>query len=117
VTNWNKELKETNKNKRGGQYKFPDSFIKWEAVWKQWVDYRGLEGIARSLAMMCFIPKYNDYTTIWHRVHDMIPEIELPTDKDLEVATDGSGLKTNKLAYIGYSSMERIKKKKLRKSI
>jgi hypothetical protein len=118
VTNWNKELEEMNKNKRGGQYKFPDSFIKWEAVWKQWVDYRGLEGIARSLAMMCFIPKYNDYTTIWHRVHDMIPEIELPTDKDLEVATDGSGLKTNnageyRIFKYGEDKEEKTKKKHL----
>ena len=95
VRNWNKELEEMNENKRGGQYKFPKSFIRWEAVWKQWVDYRGLEGIARSLARMGFIPEYNDYTTIWHRVHDMVPEIELPTDRELEVATDGSGLKTN----------------------
>jgi len=44
---------------------------------------------------MGFIPEYNDYTTIWHRVHDMVPEIKLPTEKDLWVATDGSGLKTN----------------------
>lgn len=95
VGNWNKELKEMNKRKRGGQYKYPASFIKWEAVWKQWIDYRGLEGIARSLAKLCLIPNYNDYSTIWHRVHDMIPEIRLPTEKEIEVASDGSGLKTN----------------------
>jgi hypothetical protein len=41
VPNWNEELKEMNRRKRGGQYKFPDSFIKWQAVWKQWIDYRG----------------------------------------------------------------------------
>lgn len=95
VSNWDRELKEMNKNKRGAQYKFPNSFIKWEAVWKQWIDYRGLEGIARKLAKEKLIPKYNDYTTIWHRIKDMIPEIALPNEKELEVATDGSGLKTN----------------------
>lgn len=95
VGNWNKELKEMNKRKRGGQYKYPDSFIKWETVWKQWVDYRGLEGIARTLAKLGLIPNYNDYSTIWHRVHGMIPEIRLPTEKEIEVASDGSGLKTN----------------------
>ena len=51
-----------NKNKRGGQYRFP--FIKGEAVWKQWMDYRGLEGIARSLTKLGLIPEYDDYATI-----------------------------------------------------
>lgn len=103
-----------NKNKRGGQYKFPDSFISWETVWKQWIDYRGLEGIARSLAKMGFIPVYNDYTTIWHRVHDIVPEIKLPTEKDLEVATDGSGLKTNNAGeYRVFKYGEKTKKKHL----
>ena len=116
VTNWNRELAEMNKNKKGGQYKFPESFIKWETVWKQWVDYRGLEGIARTLAKHGLIPEYNDYTTIWHRVHDMIPEIKLPTDKELEVATDGSGLKTNNAGeyrVFKYGEEEKTKKKHL----
>lgn len=95
VNNWNKQLEKMNKGKRGGQYKYPDSFIRWEAVWKQWIDYRGLEGIARSLAKLGLVPNYNDYSTIWHRVHGMIPEIRLPTEKEIEVASDGSGLKTN----------------------
>ena len=38
VRNWNKELREMNKGKRGGQYRYPDSFIKWETVWKQWIE-------------------------------------------------------------------------------
>lgn len=113
VSNWNKELEKMNKEKRGGQYKYPDSFIKWEAVWKQWIDYRGLEGIARSLAKLCLIPNYNDYSTIWHRVHNMIPEIKLPTEKEIEVASDGSGLKTNNAGeYRIYKYGKKSKKKK-----
>lgn len=114
VSNWNKELEEMNKGKRGGQYKYPDSFIKWEAVWKQWIDYRGLEGIARSLAKFGFIPNYNDYSTIWHRVHSMVPEIRLPTEKEIfEVASDGSGLKTSNAGeYRIYKYGKRSKKKK-----
>lgn len=95
VKSWDRELGEMNKGKRGGQYKYPISFMKWETVWKQWIDYRGLEGIARSLANLGLIPNYNDYTTAWHRIHGMIPEIRLPTEKELEAASDGSGLKTN----------------------
>jgi len=100
VKNWNEELEEMNrgkngKHKRGGQYKFPDSFMKWLAIWKQWIDYRGLEGITRSFTKLGLIPEYSDFSSIWHRVHDMIPEISLPTAEELEVASDGTGLKTN----------------------
>jgi len=114
VKSWNKELRMMNHGKRGGQYLFPESFIKWQAVWKQWVDYRGLEGIARSLAKYGLIPNYADYTTTWNRVHDMIPEIKLPTEDELEVATDGSGLKTgNAGEYRIFKYKEKTKKKYL----
>ena len=56
------------------------------------VDYRGLEGIARKLYQYDLIP---DYTTIWHRIHDLIPEISIPEWDDIEVASDGTGLKTS----------------------
>ena len=48
--------REGEQEQEGGQYKFPESFIRWETVWKQWTDYRDLEGIARSLAKMGFLP-------------------------------------------------------------
>lgn len=92
---WNKELEGMNKGKRGGQYLFPGSFVEWEAVWHQLVDYRGLEGITRKLAEADLIPRYNDYTTIWHRVHDFKPKIILPEYENLQVKSDGTGLKVN----------------------
>jgi hypothetical protein len=90
---WDKELERMNKNKRGGQYRFPKSFIEWETVWHQLVDYRGLEGITRKLAEVKLIPRYNDYTTIWHRVHNFKPKIILPKYDNLQVKSDGTGLK------------------------
>ncbi len=39
------------------------------------------------------IPYHDDYTTIWQRVHDMRPEIRLPT-YDVEAGSDGTGFKT-----------------------
>ena len=45
------------------------------------VDYRGLEGIARKLYQYDLIP---DYTAIWHRIHDLIPEISIPEWDDIE---------------------------------
>jgi len=63
---------------------------------------------------MGFIPEYNDYTTIWHRVHDLTPEIKLPTNKELEVASDGSGLKTNNAGeYRVFKYGDRTRKKHL----
>lgn len=113
VNNWNKELEEMNKGKRGGRYKYPESFIKWECIWKQWIDYRGLEGIARVFAELGLIPAYNDYTTIWYRVHNMIPEIKLPDKKEIEIASDGTGLKTNNAGeYRVFKYGKESKKKK-----
>lgn len=114
VRNWKKELKRMNTGNRGGQYKFPESFIRWLTVWKQWLDYRGLEGVARSFARYGFIPEYADYSTIWTRVHDLIPQIELPKEYELDVATDGSGLKTNNAGeYRVFRYKEKAKKKYL----
>ena len=36
-------------------------------IWHQYLDYRGLEGMARSLVDLGIIPYYGDYTTVWHR--------------------------------------------------
>lgn len=91
---WNDELVNVNMSKRGGQFLFPDSFVKWLTVWKQLVDYRGLEGISRKLHQLGLIPRYPDYTTIWHRIRSSTPEISLPAPYSAEIATDGSGLKT-----------------------
>ena len=93
--NWYEELDKMNEDKKGRPYEFPESFIKIQAVWHQWVDYRGLEGIARSLERLCLIPyHHDDYTTIWHRVHDMRPEIKPPTYDEVEAGSDGTGFKS-----------------------
>ena len=93
--NWYEELDKMNDGKKGRPYEFPESFIKIQAVWHlQWVDYRGLEGIASSLEWLCLIPYHDDYTTIWHRVHGMKPEIKLPTYDEVEAGSDGTGFKT-----------------------
>lgn len=93
--NWDSDLRKMNRSKRGGQFEFPDSLIKWLVIWKQLVDYRGLEGIARQLSNYGLIPCYPDYTTIWHRIHGLMPEITFPEYSDLEVGSDGSGVKTS----------------------
>ena len=100
VEDWDKELAKMNHGKVGAPYLFPNSFMRWLSVWHQWVDYRGLEGIARSLETLGLIPYFEDYTTAWYRIHKFIPTIQLPSYKDLNIATDGTGCRmTNSGTY------------------
>lgn len=92
---WDQELARMNLGKRGGQYRIPESFVRWLVIWKQLVDYRGLEGITRKMAELRVIPTYPDYTTLWHRIHRLTPPLKLPKYSELEVASDGTGLKTS----------------------
>jgi hypothetical protein len=83
-----------NRGKGGGQFRIPPSFVRWLVIWKQFLDYRSLEGLTRRLAALGLIPAAADHTTLWHRLHGLTPEVKLPKYADLELATDGSGLKT-----------------------
>ncbi|MGI0053020.1 MAG: IS5/IS1182 family transposase, partial [Thermoplasmata archaeon] len=38
---WDQELATMNRGKRGGQFRIPESFVRWLVIWKQLVDYRG----------------------------------------------------------------------------
>jgi len=89
--NWETELKKMNDGKRGGQYKYPDSFMQYLSVWHQWMDYRGLEGVARTLERQRIVLGSADYTTAWNRIHNFVPEIKLPSYRELNLATDGTG--------------------------
>jgi hypothetical protein len=114
VVTWKEELKQMNEGKVGRPFKFPDSFMKWQTVWHQFVDYRGLEGIARKLSEFGLIPEYDDYSTIWYRIHNIRPNIPLPDYDDMDVGCDGSGLKTNNAGhYRIYKYGERTRKKHL----
>lgn len=94
LRNWSRELAAMNLGKRGGQFQVPESFVRWLVIWKQLVDHRGLEGMTRRMVQLGLIPRAPDYTTLWHRLHALTPEVRLPEYRDLEVASDGTGLKT-----------------------
>ncbi|MGC8725122.1 MAG: IS5 family transposase [Thermoplasmata archaeon] len=95
VDNWYSELNEMNYGKRGSPFIFPKSFMKWIAIWHQFTNYRALEGITRQLAKMKIIPYSADYSTICYRVQHMKPIIKMPDYYELEIGTDGTGLKTS----------------------
>lgn len=95
VKSWGKELIEMNKNKVGSPYKFPESLIKLQAVWLQFTDLRGVEGITRKVVEIGKLPEYNDFSTISRRVNAMPVRIALPEGKDIHVSTDLTGMKMN----------------------
>lgn len=95
VDSWNDELRNMNEGKRGSPFEFPESLIKLQAVWGQWVDYRGLEGITKKLQEHCLIPKYNDFSTIQRRVTKTEIDFELPKKRNVSASCDGSGIKMN----------------------
>ncbi len=105
-----------NKGKRGAPYKFPNQFVNLMAAWHQLVDYRGLEGIGRKLAKYNLIPYFGDYTTRWNRIHNIKPKIIMPDYRDLELASDGTGLKTSNAGeyrLFKYGDADRNKKRYL----
>jgi hypothetical protein len=87
-------LKRLNSSKKGEQFKLPKSLMRWLIVWKQLVDYRGLEGIVRKMAQLGLIPGYPDYTIIWHRIHSDMPDLSPSSFSEAEIGTDGTDLKT-----------------------
>ncbi len=93
--NWEKELKEMNKNKVGAPYQFPESLIELQGVWHHLVNYRGVEGITRAVVEAGKLPQYNDFSTINRRVNRMNTNITLPEKGDIYASTDGTGTKLN----------------------
>ena len=93
VKNWDNELIEMNAMKRGAAYRFPESLVKLQAVWNQWVDFRGVEGITRKMQEFALIPEYNDFSTINRRVNKIEAEVTLPQKGTISVSCDGSGMK------------------------
>lgn len=92
---WDTELKEMNRGKRGSPFLFPNSFMTFMMLWHQYLDYRALEGMGRVLAERGIIPAYGDYSTIWNRIHDSKQVLDITGLEYAEIASDGTGLKTN----------------------
>ena len=40
-------------------------------------------------------PEYGDYTTIWHRIHDLTSDLDIAGVEYARLGTDGTGMKTN----------------------
>lgn len=112
VKSWSKELKEMNKGKTGHPYEYPESLIKLQAVWNQWIGVRQVEGITRQLVVMAQLPAYDDYTTVNRRVNKINPCFDLPKHGFCSIACDGSGFKMNTAGEYRYDKYGKKKRKK-----
>lgn len=91
---WDDELEQMNDGKIGRPYKYPESFVKFAALWYEFfgLPYRQLEGALKKLGE--FLPKLkaSDYTRLCRRFKDL--EFEIPETGDkVVVAVDATGIK------------------------
>ncbi|MDP7494756.1 MAG: IS5 family transposase [Candidatus Undinarchaeales archaeon] len=92
VRSWDAELATMNEGKNGAPFRFPESLIKLQGVWHQFVDLRGVEGITRKLTKFGLLPKFDDHTTVCRRLRRLDTTFNIPADGPIEVASDGTGL-------------------------
>ena len=112
VKSWDEELKQMNERKVGRPYQFPESLIRLQAVWNQWVGVRQVEGVTRKLAEAAQLPAYDDYSTINRRVNKLETVFELPKQGFCSVSCDGTGMKMNQAGEYRYDKYGRKKPKK-----
>ena len=100
VKSWDSELEKMNGGKRGKPFVFPESLIRLQGLWHQWMDYREIEGLTRKLAELGLVPEFNDYSTVNRRVNKLDIELKLPEKGFVSVTSDGTGIKmTNRGEY------------------
>jgi hypothetical protein len=95
---WQQELVTLNKNKKGGQYQYPDSLFQFCSVQRAifGLHYRQHEGILKSLKKWVPIPSVPNYSQIQRRVTklglSLVDSLEHPEDGQI-IAIDSSGIK------------------------
>ncbi|MBC7219552.1 MAG: IS5 family transposase [Hadesarchaea archaeon] len=106
VENWEKELEEMNRGKRGKPYAYPESLIEFLAFPRYFfrLPFRQEEGFVEALRK--FVPELEvpDYSTICRRINSLQPKFERSLQDlgdDVVVAIDASGIKvTNRGDWI-----------------
>jgi len=98
VENWEKELEEMNRGKRGKPFDYPDSLIGFLAFPRHFfgLPFRQEEGFVEALAKL--VPELGvpDYSTICRRINNFSPKFERSLrglGDDVVVAIDASGIK------------------------
>ena len=98
---WKKELNVLNNNKRGGQYLYPDSLIRFCGTLKTifGIGLRQIEGFTQSLSKLAPIPGVPSYSQINRRFNQLglniIDSLADPSDGQI-IAIDSTGIKLYK---------------------
>jgi hypothetical protein len=93
VANWDLELEEMNKGKRGSPFEYPNSMIQYQSLLVEKFTTRGAESLTRRLEGFGILPKCNDHSTIHRRILKLDLTFEIPKGVKLHEGTDGSGFK------------------------
>jgi len=111
---WKREISILNTKKRGGQYRYPDSLIRFCSTLKIvfGVGYRQMDGLLQSIKQFIPIEQTPDYTTIYRRFNrlglDLISSLADVKDGQT-IALDSTGIK---LYQSGEWIREKHKKRK-----
>lgn len=101
LKNWDKELGNMNKAKKGAPYQYPNSLFEWLSPIYSFLSSRKLEGVMNQLAY--FIPKLRscDHSTIIDRLNKLDLVLDFDRTKSYRTAVDSTGNKlTNRGEYI-----------------
>ena len=95
LEDWDSELQEMNKGKRGRPYKFPNSLMTFLAFLHiAFLPFRQMEGFLRKLAEYISKLRAVDYSTICKRLQKMNIDLALQDiSDDVIIALDSSGMK------------------------
>ncbi len=98
LENWNNELDEINKGKKGRPFSYPEQFVIFMAFVHVmfYMPYRQMEGYLIKLSELVSKPIAADYTTLFKRIAKMKLELsETISEKkaDVIIAMDASGVK------------------------
>jgi len=98
VENWEKELEEMNRGKRGKPFDYPESLIRFLAFPRYFfrLQFRQEEGFVEALAKLVPELRVPDYSTICRRINSLSPKFERSLrglGDDVVVAIDASGIK------------------------
>jgi len=98
VENWEEELEEMNRGKRGAPFDYPENLIEFLAFPRYFfrLPFRQEEGFVEALARLLPELRVPDYSTICRRINGLKPKFERSLrglGDDVVVAIDASGIK------------------------
>jgi len=101
LENWDNELCDMNKGKKGHPYEYPDSLFHWLSPMHSFLDSRKLEGALRKLSKFILRLKACDHSTIIERLNKLEQNINIDKSKKYKTAIDVTGNKlSNRGEYI-----------------